>query len=204
MIDKICNATEKMFMRYGIKSITMDDVARELSMSKKTLYQYVTDKDDLVKKTIELHLQSMDGICLNVFKSEENAIKQILKIADMMINMHKELNPGLLFDLKKFHPESFRVFTEHKETQMQKQIIDNLNLGIRQKLYRKDINVHLTAGFYIASIDHCMSSEMTLLNNFPFSEKYAYLVNYHLHAICTPEGIDYIKKNKTLDFKPNI
>ncbi len=182
----------------------MDDVARELSMSKKTLYQYVTDKDDLVKKTIELHLQSMDSVCLNVCQSEENAIKQILKIAEMMINLHKELNPGLLFDLKKFHPESFQVFTQHRETQMQKQIIDNLNLGIAQNLYKKNLNVDLTAGFYMASIEHCLSSEMAILNSFPFREKYAYLVNYHLSAICTPEGIDYIRKNKTLDIKPNI
>ncbi len=204
MIDKICNTTEKMFLRYGIKSITMDDVARELSMSKKTLYQYVTDKDDLVKKTILLHLQSMDSICLNVCMSEGHAIKQILKIAEMMINMHKELNPGLLFDLKKFHPESFKIFTGHRETQMQNQVIENLKLGIAQNLYKKDINIELTTGFYMASIEHCLSSEVGLLNSVPFKEKYAYLVHYHLWAICTPEGLDYIRQNMTIDFQPNI
>ena len=67
-------------MRYGIKSITMDDVAKELSMSKKTLYQYVKDKEDLVKQTLLLHVESMDSLCKNVFQSEENAILQILKI----------------------------------------------------------------------------------------------------------------------------
>jgi TetR/AcrR family transcriptional regulator, cholesterol catabolism regulator len=168
------------------------------------LYQYVTDKDDLVKKTILLHLEMMDGVCTNVWTSEQNAIRQIFKIAEMMINMHKELNPALLFDLRKFHPESFQIFTQHRETQMQKQIIDNLKLGIEQNLYKEDMNIQLTAGFYMASIEHCLSSDMSLLNTVPFKEKYAYLVNYHLSAICTPEGIDYIKKNKTLDFQPNI
>lgn len=204
MIDKICNTTEKLFLRYGIKSITMDDVAKELSISKKTLYQYVTDKDDLVKKTILLHLHTMDYVCMNVFKSEDNAIDQILKIAEMMINAHKEINPSLLFDLKKFHPESYRIFTEHREFQLQKQIKENLNLGISQNLYRKDINIGLTAGFYMALIEQTFSSEIKLLAGLPFTEKYAYLVNYHLHAICTPEGIDYINMNKTLDYKPNI
>ena len=71
-------------MLYGIKSITMDDVAKELSMSKKTLYQYVVDKDDLVKKTLLLHTKSMESLCESVFKSEVNAILQILKIANMM------------------------------------------------------------------------------------------------------------------------
>jgi len=146
----------------------------------------------------------MEFVSLKVFKSEDNAIKQILKIAEMMINLHKEINPGLLFDLKKFHPESFQIFTQHRENQMEKQIIDNLNLGIEQKLYRKDMNIQLTAGFYIASIENCLSNELPILNEFSFIEKYAYMVNYHLLAICTPEGLEYIKKNKTLDFKPNI
>lgn len=204
MIDKICNTTEKMFLRYGIKSITMDDVAKELAISKKTLYQYVTDKDDLVKKTILLHLHTMDYVCMNVCKSEENAIDQILKIAEMMINAHKEVNPTLIFDLKKFHPESYRIFTEHREFQLQKQIKENLNLGITQNLYRDDINISLTTGFYMALIEQTFSSEIKILSNLPFTEKYSYLVNYHLHAICTQEGIDYINMNKTLDYKPNI
>jgi hypothetical protein len=204
MLDKICNTTEKMFLKYGVKSITMDDVARELSISKKTLYQYVTDKDDLVKKTIQLHIGSMDSVCMNVISSEDNAIRQTLKIAEMIINMHKELNPGLIFDLKKFHPESYLIFTQHRESQIQKQIIDNLKLGISQKLYKKDINIELTAGFYIAAIENCLSNEVTILNHFPFAEKYDYLVNHHMLAICTPEGLSYFNKNKTPDFNLHI
>jgi AcrR family transcriptional regulator len=186
-------------MRYGIKSITMDDVARELSMSKKTLYQYVTDKDDLVKKTILLHIESMDTICSKVFQAEENAIDQTLNIAKMMISMHKDLNPGLLFDLKKFHPESYRIFVEHKDSRIRTQIIDNLNRGIEQNLYRKDIHIELTASFYISLIENCLNSEIPTLDQFSFPEKYDYLVHYHLYAICTPEGIAYMKNVKTLD-----
>jgi AcrR family transcriptional regulator len=195
MLSKICNTTEKLFMRYGIKSITMDDVAKELSMSKKTLYQYVADKEDLVKKTLLLHVESMDSLCKNVFKSEENAILQILRIANMMIGLHKEMNPSLLFDLKKYHPETYTTFTEHREKTIQTQLTENLNLGILQGMYKKDIDINLCTGFYMALIEQCISSEIGIISNIPFSEKYSFLVKYHLNAICSHEGIDFMNKN---------
>jgi hypothetical protein len=182
-------------MLYGIKSITMDDVAKELSMSKKTLYQYVVDKDDLVKKTLLLHTKSMESLCESVFKSEVNAILQILKIANMMIGLHKEMNPSLLFDLKKYHPETYILFTEHREKTIQTQLIDNLNLGISQGLYKTDINVNLCAGFYMALVEQCIGSEIGILSNMPFYEKYAYLVKYHLNSICSAEGLEFMKEN---------
>lgn len=182
-------------MRYGIKSITMDDVAKELSMSKKTLYQYVADKNDLVRKTLLLHIQGMDVMCMNVFKSEENAILQILKIANMMISQHQEMNPSLLFDLKKYHPEIYVDFTEHRENTIQKQLIENLNLGIKQGLYRPEVNINLTTGFYMALIEQCISSDIQIISNISFTEKYSYLVNYHLNAICTSKGIKYMNTN---------
>lgn len=202
MLDKICSVSEKMFMRYGIKSVTMDDVAKELSISKKTLYQFVSDKNDLVQKTLLLHVQSMDALCLNVFKSEENAIQQILKIADMMIGLHQEMNPSLLFDLKKYHSEIFKFFNNHRENTIMMQLRENIQLGIKQNLYRKDININLSVGFYMALIEQCLGSEISVISGIPFSEKYAYMVQYHLHAICTKEGIDYM--NMHLNKKETI
>ncbi len=186
-------------MRYGIKSITMDDVAKELGISKKTVYQYVSDKDDLVKKTMLLHIQSMDVACMRVFKSEENAILQILKIAEMMISLHKEMNPSLLFDLRKFHPETYEMYTVHRESTIFKELIDNLRLGISQKLYRENINTSVTAGFYMTLIEASISSEINALANLSFAEKYNFLIDYHLNAICTEKGLEFIQnyKNKS-------
>lgn len=183
-------------MRYGIKSITMDDVAKELSISKKTIYQYVSDKDDLVKKTMLLHIQSMDVGCMKVFKSEENAILQILKIAEMMISIHKEMNPSLLFDLRKYHPETYEMYTQHRENTIYKQLLDNLRLGISQKLYRENLDKPITAGFYMVLIESCISTEISALANLSFGEKYNYLLDYHMQAICTEKGLDFINNYK--------
>ncbi len=191
-------------MRYGIRSITMDDVARELSISKKTLYQFVEDKDDLVKKTISMHLEEIDRMALSIVSNEDNAIQQILKIAEIMISLHKEVSQGLLFDLKKFHPDSFTMLIEHREKVMFGEITKNLELGIKQKLYRKDLNVELTAGFYMALVMTSLDSDISVLINTPFNEKYAYLINYHLTAICTDEGLTYLHKHKKNLTKPSL
>lgn len=196
MLPKICKYAEKLFMRYGIKSITMDDVSRELSISKKTLYQYVEDKDDLVKKTITLHLEETDKIVSEVFSKVENAIDQILSIGNMMVAMHKEVGHGLLFDLKKYHPESYTLLTEHREKTMFTGIAQNMNLGIKQKLYKKEVNVEIATGFYMALVFNCIDSEVIALQKHSFQDKYSTLINYHLNAICTKEGIDYLHKKK--------
>jgi len=196
MLPKICKYAEKLFMRYGIKSITMDDVSRELSISKKTLYQYVEDKDDLVKKTISLHLEEIDKMVIAVFSQEGNAIQQMLNIGNMMVGMHKEVGQGLIFDLKKYHSESYIMLTEHREKTMFTQIVQNIHLGIKQKLYKKEVNVDITTGFYMALVFNCIDSEVSILQKNSFNEKYTTLIHYHLNAICTSEGIDYLNKNK--------
>lgn len=183
-------------MRYGIKSITMDDVAKELSISKKTIYQYVSDKDDLVKKTMLLKIQSMDVQCMRVISEEENAILQILKIAEMMIGQLKEMNPSLLFDLKKYHPETFEFFNAHRESSTQNQLKSNIRLGIEQGLYRPDLNLDIVVSFYVVLIEASLSSELSTLNSISFTEKYNYLLDYHMRAICTEKGLAFIKDYK--------
>lgn len=191
-------------MKYGIRSITMDDVARELSISKKTLYQFVEDKDDLVKKTITTHLEEMDRMAMSIVSAEENAIQQILKIAEIMICMHREVSQGVLFDLKKFHPETFTLLNNHREKVIVNEVTANLHLGIKQKLYKKDLNVELTAGYYIALVMQSFDSDIDILMKTPFNEKYAWFINYHLNAICTEEGIQYLNKHKKTLTKPSL
>ena len=196
MLDKICKESEKLFLKFGIRSISMDEVARDLSMSKKTLYQFVQDKDDLVKKTISLHLENMDKVGDVIFNNNDNAIKQVLTIAQHMISMHREVSPSLMFDLKKYHPESYQIMVNHREKVMMDQLEKNIKLGIKQNIYRKNIPVSIVSSFYISLIETCISSDIQLLNETPFKEKYQAAVEYHLHAICSIEGLEYLNKNK--------
>lgn len=194
MLEKICNYSERLFMRYGIKSITMDDVAKELSISKKTIYQYVTDKDDLVKKTMLLHIQEIDELSKQIFEVEPNAVLQIIRLAAIVVNNHKEMSPNVLFDLKKYHPETYSFFVQHRETTACTQMRRNLERGVKQGLYRTDMDIETTIRLYMSLMESCASSEITYLNNMSFADKFHKALEYHMHAICTDKGLALFKE----------
>lgn len=175
----------------------MDDVAKELSISKKTLYQFVKDKNELVQHTIMSHINTIDCLSDQLINKENNAIHQILNIAEMVIQIHKDVNPTLIYDLKKFHVETYELFKQHRENNMFEKISDNLKLGIEQNLFRSDLNIPLTTGFYMGLIDLCLSDEIQSLTQTPFTQKYTYMISYHLNAICTSQGKQFMSENAT-------
>ncbi|MBC7426459.1 MAG: TetR/AcrR family transcriptional regulator [Bacteroidia bacterium] len=203
MLEKILEHADRIFNKFGIKSITMDDVARELAISKKTLYQHVSDKDDLVMKTVSWHIEKVRDICDNL-DTGKNAIDHIMDIAGFMIKMHQHTNTSLLYDLKKFHPQSYKIFFDHKEHMMFSQIKAHIHLGITQKMFRKDFNVDIVSRLYIGLIEFILSSDSVAMSDYKFEDKYREMIIYHLNGIGTPEGILYLNQNKKKLFQNHL
>src|SRR5665811_2132115 len=107
-LKNILVKVHELYMKYCIKSITMDDVARELSISKKTLYQYVTDEDDLVGKFIENEIELRFEEIYKCFKIGFNAIEELFEISFFMNRMMKDQNPTTEYDLKKYYPHHYQ------------------------------------------------------------------------------------------------
>ncbi len=112
--DKILSRCERLFMRYGIKSVTMDDVSRELGISKKTLYQFFENKDDLIHQITVHHFACQNKSVEEILSEAKTAIDEMIGIANWMNEMSKNMNPSLMFDLRKYHPESWNVFKNHR------------------------------------------------------------------------------------------
>ncbi|MEO6760211.1 MAG: TetR/AcrR family transcriptional regulator, partial [Saprospiraceae bacterium] len=113
--DKWLRRTEDLFMRYGIKSLTMDDVARELGISKKTLYQFVENKDDLVVKVIERHLEEeKDRDCGNQ-EEAENALHEIFLVLQQSTNDFQKMKSNLIFELQRFHRAAWEKIQEYQQ-----------------------------------------------------------------------------------------
>ncbi|MEN9511581.1 MAG: hypothetical protein RLZZ370_1400 [Bacteroidota bacterium] len=177
-----------MFMRFGIRSVTMDDVARETSISKKTLYRCFRDKDDLVQKTIEQHLKAIEEKMDELDLQEGDAVSTTLAIANFICSDHRELNPALIFDLKKYHSDSYAIFTRKRDQLISARVLDNLQKGINTGLYRKDLNPTLISRFYINSVGSLFETDSFPGMEFDFVSRYRELIRYHLHGIVTPEG----------------
>jgi len=187
-IRKILSTAERMFMRFGIRSVTMDDVARETSISKKTLYRCFRDKDELVKKTIEQHLNAINEKMDELDRCEGDAVSNTLAIANFICSDHRELNPSLIFDLRKYHPESYALFTRQRDSMISRRVLENLQKGMAGGLYRDDLNPELVSRFYMNSVGSLFDPESFPDMEFDFVSRYRELIRYHLHGIVTPEG----------------
>lgn len=193
VVKKVLNAAERLFMRFGVRSVSMDDVARETSISKKTLYQCFRDKDDLVRRTLSTHLDTMQVKIESVMASIEDPIEQLEAIAGFVLEHNKEINPSLLYDLRKYHPESFHLFSESREKVFRKQIRENLDRGVAMGLYRSDLNIDIVSRLYLGNVSNLLNPEVFPDPEPRFEARYRELIRYHLHGIASAKGIERLQ-----------
>lgn len=139
-------------MQYGIRSVSMDDIANNLGMSKKTLYQYFSDKDELVEGVVDRHITGIEGDCITCRHDAADAIHEIFITMERIMEEFSNINPTLLYDLEKFHFKAFRRFKEHKDKFLLQVIRDNIEWGIKDELYRSDVNVDVLSRYRIESM----------------------------------------------------
>ena len=150
--ERIALKSEELFMQYGIRSVSMDDIANNLGMSKKTLYQYFADKDELVEAVVERHINMVEGDCINCQRQATDAIHEIFLTMKHIMEEFKNMNPMLLYDLEKFHFKAYQRFKDYKDKFLLEVIQKNIEWGIKDGLYRPDLNIDVLSKYRIESI----------------------------------------------------
>lgn len=187
--DKILTEAELLFMRYGFKSITMDDVARELGVSKKTLYQFFSDKNDLVSQCVDHYLETMNTMCCSVVENKElDAISVMLQISEQMNAMIRQVNPSSMFDLKKYFKGAWDKLESDRKSFIKQIIQDNILFGIKKGLYRKDLDAETTSKIYIYLTGYLTNPDNYDQEGMDIKEMHLEIVKYHLRSICTQKG----------------
>ncbi len=187
--DKILTEAELLFMRYGFKSITMDDVARELGVSKKTLYQFFSDKNDLVNQCVEHYLETMNNMCCSVVENKDlDAISVMLQISEQMNAMIRQINPSSMFDLKKYFKPAWDKLEADRRSFIKRVIQDNILLGVKKGLYRKDLDAETVSRIYIYLVGFLTNPDNYDQEGMDIKEMHLEIMKYHLRSICTPKG----------------
>ncbi|MBC7873176.1 MAG: TetR/AcrR family transcriptional regulator [Ferruginibacter sp.] len=150
--ERISLKAEELFMQYGIRSVSMDDIANNLGMSKKTLYQYYADKDELVEAVVDRHINEVEGNCVNCRKQATDAIHEIFLTMEHVMEELRNMNPMLLYDLEKFHFKAYQRFKDYKDKFLLQIIRSNMEWGIKDDLYRTDLNIDILSKYRIESI----------------------------------------------------
>lgn len=159
-LKNILLKVRELYMKYGIKSITMDDVAKELGISKKTLYQYVTDKDDLVGKFVDNEIAMRQEEICNCFRSGLNAIEELFEISIYMNRLTRNQNPATEYDLKKYYPQHFQKTDKARREGIYEYILLNLKKGIKEGLYREEMNKEIIAKLYLSRAENSHLNEL--------------------------------------------
>ncbi len=195
--DRIVQGSLRQFMQYGFRNVSMDDIASNLGMSKKTLYQHFTEKEELVAAALEFDIENNQKDCVRCINTSNNAIAEVYDIIRVVAEQLRDMNPMVLFEMQKFHPKAFKRFQQHKDEFILKMIHQNLLRGIAEGLYREDINIEVLAKFRLESMMLIFNPEI-----FPFSKSYPLMdlmmiIGEHfLFGISTNKGYKLIQKHQ--------
>jgi TetR/AcrR family transcriptional regulator, cholesterol catabolism regulator len=196
--EKILLGTKDLFFRYGIKSITMDDIARHLAISKKTIYQHFTDKSELVDKLTDHILQ--DNIChiKNIREEFDNPIAEIMETMKFMGSTFSKMNPNLFHDMMRYHPDSWNKFKVFKEDCLLRMIESNLTRGIKDGLYREGINTKVLSRLRAEQVELAWRSDIFPPEKFSHVEVQQQMLLHFLYGVCTLKGHKLINKYQQL------
>lgn len=192
--ERIVSKAHELFMRYGIRSVSMDEIASNLGISKKTIYQFFTDKDALVEAVVDVELTGNQEDCLKYTENSENPLHEFVMALDMIRDMLRLMNPMLIYDMQKYHPAAFQKLNCYQNEFVYKQIENNLSKGIEEELYRADINVPILARFRLVSIFALFNPEMFPAGKHNLEEIVREITMNFLHGIVTAKGQKLLNK----------
>lgn len=202
--ERILIKADDLFMRYGIRSVSMDDIAIDLGVSKKTLYQYYADKDELVDAVLNSIITKNEADCDRDRENSENAIDEIFKAMEMVEEMLRNMNPSVLYDMLKYHPKTFARFLKHKNEYLYTVIRQNLERGIKEELYRPEIKLDIISRFRVESMMLPFNPEFQGKNKFNLAEVEQEIIEHYLYGVASLKGHKLILKYKQERIKKKV
>jgi AcrR family transcriptional regulator len=182
--EKVC----KLYRNFGIKSVTMDDVAHHLSISKKTLYAHFSDKEDLVKGVME-SIARNKAVDLSVpQKTTVNAIEELFYYYKVQVQMIRDHKPSFVYDLKKYYPDLYKHFQEAKKKRILDSVESNLIKGKKEGLYREDLDENVIARINLMRIEGIMNSGTFSLEEMVSPDLFSEIFRYHVYGIVSDKG----------------
>jgi AcrR family transcriptional regulator len=195
--ERIQAKADELFMQYGIRSISMDDIAAGLAMSKKTLYQFFADKDELVDAVVDKEIKKGQCDCVACRQQSKDAVDEIFITMEFIAEQFRNMNPMVLYDLEKFHVASFQKFLKHKNEFLLEVIRKNLERGIKEELFRPEINVDVMSKFRLESMMIAFNMLVFPPRKYNLVDVTQEIIEHYLYGLATLKGHKLILKYKS-------
>jgi len=194
--ERIQEKAHELFLQFGIRSVSMDDIANSLGMSKKTVYQNFADKDELVDGVVDEHVAEMQEECGSCRKDAKDAVHEIFITMERIIEQLRNMNPLVLNDLAKFHFKSYQRFKEHKDKFLAKIIRENIDWGISEELYRSEIDTDIMSKYRLESMMIPFNISIFPPGKYNLGEISGQIIEHFVYGLATIKGHKLIQKYK--------
>lgn len=194
MKDKITHKASELFITLGFKSVTMDDIAQKLGISKKTIYTHFSNKTELVKE-VTLHLFDTISCGIDAIRAEEkNPIEELYEIKKYMMLQLKDEKSSPQYQLQKYYPEIHKTVRGKQYEKMHDCTLSNLQRGISQGLYRDNLDIEFVARIYFIGVNGIKDDALFPVEKFPKASLFGEYLEYHIRGIVTREGLQTLNK----------
>ena len=194
---EILERVRDLFFKFGVRSMSMDDICREVGISRKKMYKIFSSKNDLVEKLLDLEREHFEIIFnTDKFDGAVNAIDILLMVSKEVSNKFTDISPSMTFDLKKYYPDIYHKHVEERIEFIFEKIRINLEKGINQGVYRDDLSVELVSRLYIRRLIDLHNPECFPADKFSFQTFFDVMFDNFIRGIANEKGIEYYEKQK--------
>jgi len=185
----------QLFSQFGTRNVSMDDIAKVTGLSKKTLYQYVKDKDELIMKTFEYEIENGCYVTDTIISEYDNALETMIKITEWHANRVKSTNPVAILELQKYHPQVWTLMIKNNQEHVIPNILKIITKGIEQGYFREDMNIQIVARLHVEKIRIMFDPNVFPYTKYDLSEVYYTIQDLFIRSIVTEKGLKYYKKH---------
>jgi len=193
--NRILTKAENLFFKYGIKSISMDDLSRELGISKKTLYQSVENKKDLVLQVFQNHAMQEVAAITRIQSESSDAIDEMIEVAKYVIPTIRKITPTVIFDMQKYYREVWQIMEDFNNKEIYKFIENNIKKGIEQGVYREGVRPDIIAKLHVGKTMFLIDEEIFPLREYNKENLFKEHMQYHIRGIATTKGLKLFAKH---------
>jgi len=196
MENRILFKARDLMLRNGVKHVTMDDIATQLGMSKKTIYQFYKDKDALVMAVVNFELEEQSLKCQRTQDTADNAVHEMFMLLEDIQQMFKNMNPMTMNEIAKYYPEAFARIQNHKDEFMHQIIKTNLIKGIEQGVYRKEIDPEILSIYRLETSFVPFNPQLYPFSKFDIGKVTLQIIENFIYGVMSLKGIELMEKYK--------
>lgn len=198
-IERIIQGGEDLFLKAGIKSVTMDDIAKQVGMSKKTIYQFFKDKNELVIALVRKKLKEDEQQIKKIISQSTNVIDEMINMMKCSEEVFSRINPIVIHDMQKYHPDAWEIFQNFKADVIIHTLEELLTKGINQGYIRPEIDVKILARMRVNQVEIGFNTKVFPLAEFnPWKVQGQFLEHFN-YGICTLKGYKLINQYKNIN-----